>query len=383
MSATSKCAERLHKRLGGSSMSGLIEVVGRWWQTPDQFHTFSRYLEDRGFFTACRVLVGGTAFWMGLVLLSARFSDVGPQGTLWRAVNLTVIVLCLGAALVWWVFPPTPLWSYTFVVGSDIAIAAAAATDSEPLGRLLACVVFASIGGYIAFFHNPKLQVGHLVFASMVTVLSGWTLLFGPAADVGLGLAKIAVVMAAIIVIPVVSQIVLAVLGSDATTSDIDPLTGLLNRRGLARRVNDLMDAPITESDALLVVVIDLDRFKTINDVHGHDVGDSTIMRTALRIRLWTTTSALTARMGGDEFVVVERVPVNAIARLEGQIRSAMDGATDDPRTSASVGMAVRTAPRHPDESVDDAFAELFRVADSAMYEAKREGGNQVRASLV
>ena len=106
-------------------------------------------------------------------------------------------------------------------------------------------------------------------------------------------------------------------------------------------------------------------------------------MRTALRIRLWTTQSALTARMGGDEFVVVERVPVSVISRLEGQIRSAMDGATDDPPTSASIGMAVRTAPRNPGESVDAAFAELFRVADSVMYEAKREGGNQVRASLV
>ncbi|ANQ70768.1 MULTISPECIES: GGDEF domain-containing protein [Rhodococcus] len=364
-------------------MNGLVDVVMRWWQLPDQFHSFSRYLQDRGFLTSCRALVGGTAFWMGLVLLSARFSDVGPQGTFWRAVNLAVIALCLGAALIWWLFPPTPLWSYTFVVGSDVAIAAAAATDSEPLGRLIACVVFASIGGYIAFFHNPKLQVGHLVFASTVTVLSGWTLLFGPAADVGLGLAKISVVLATIIVIPVVSQIVLAVLGSDATTSDIDPLTGLLNRRGLARRVNDLMGAPVTEADALLVVVIDLDRFKTINDVHGHDVGDSTIMRTALRIRLWTTQSALTARMGGDEFVVVERVPVSVISRLEGQIRSAMDGANDDPPTSASIGMAVRTAPRNPGESVDAAFAELFRVADSVMYEAKREGGNQVRASLV
>ncbi|MDN3458193.1 MULTISPECIES: GGDEF domain-containing protein [Rhodococcus] len=364
-------------------MKGFVEVVMRWWQLPDQFHSFSRYLEDRRFLTSCRALVGGTALWMGLVLLSARFSDVGPQGTFWRAVNLMVIVLCVGAALIWWLFPPTPLWSYTFVVGSDVAIAAAAATDSEPMGRLIACVVFASIGGYIAFFHNPKLQVGHLVFASIVTVLSGWTLLFGPAADVGLGLAKIAVVMATIIVIPVVSQMVLAVLGSDATTSDIDPLTGLLNRRGLSRRVKDLMGPPVTEADAVLVVVIDLDRFKTINDVYGHDVGDSTILRTALRIRLWTTKAALTARVGGDEFVVVERVPVSVIARLEGQIRSAMDGATDDPPTSASIGMAVRTAPRHPGESVDEVFAELFRVADTVMYEAKREGGNQVRASLV
>lgn len=80
-------------------MNGLVDVVMRWWQLPDQFHSFSRYLQDRGFLTSCRALVGGTAFWMGgLVLLSARFSDVGPQGTFWRAVNLAVIALCLGAA---------------------------------------------------------------------------------------------------------------------------------------------------------------------------------------------------------------------------------------------------------------------------------------------
>lgn len=361
-------------------MKLVITLIKDWWRIPDQYDTFIRYLNARGLMPACRLVIGATAMWMGFILICARFSELGPQGTFWRTVNLIVVALCIISAFAWWLIPPTRLGSVIFVIGSDLAVAASAAGDSSPLARLLACVVFAAIGGYISFCHNPKLQLGHLIFAGVVTVFAGWELLVGPNADPGLGIAKISLVLSTVVVIPVVSQVMIAVLSYDANTSDLDPLTGLLNRRGLAKRVDDLVGNPITESDALLVAVIDLDRFKLINDIHGHDVGDNTIVRTAFRIRLWTTQSALIARVGGDEFVVMERAPVSVVSKLEAQIAAAMNGVNDDPPTSASVGLAVRASPRIHTESVEEVFSELFRVADSAMYEAKREGGNQVRA---
>lgn len=364
-------------------MTALIALISVWWRLPDQYQSFMRYLEARGLVLACRILVGGTAFGMGVILILMRWSDVGPQGTLWRSVNSAIASACFLAAVIWWWFPPTRLWSYTFVIGSDLAIATASASDTEPLSRLLCCVVFASIGGYIAFFHNPKLQLGHLTFATLVTVAVGWPLLFGDDADPGLGIAKIGVTLTSIIVIAVVSQIMLAMLSSDATTSELDPLTGLLNRRGLARRAADVMGERIDEHNALLVVVIDLDRFKEINDLHGHDIGDITINRTALRLRLWTSSSALIARVGGDEFVVVERAPFSSVAKLSSRIAASMSGNGDVPPTSSSIGIAIRTDPREENETVDDIISELFRAADSAMYQAKREGGNQVRASVV
>lgn len=364
-------------------MKALIDLIAQWWRLPDQYQSFMRYLEDRGLVSACRILVGGTAFGMGLILVLMRWSAVGPQGSFWRSVNLIVVAACLIAALIWWLFPPTRLWSYTFVVGSDIAIAVASFSDVDPLARLLCCVVFASIGGYIAFFHNPTLQLGHLVFATLVTIMAGWPLLFGDSTDPGLGIAKIGVTLATVYVIPVVSQIMLAMLSSDATTSEFDPLTGLLNRRGLSRRATDIVGEQIDEHNALLVVVIDLDRFKEINDLHGHDIGDNTIIRTGLRIRLWTSQSALIARVGGDEFVVLERAPFNSVAKLSTRITTFMSGDNDVPAISSSIGIAIRTAPREVDETVDEIVSALFRVADSAMYQAKREGGNQVRASVV
>lgn len=364
-------------------MKALIELLAVWWRLPDQFNTFLRYLEDRGLVVACRLLVGGTAFGMGVILIVMRWSEVGPQGMFWRSVNLAISSACLVAGVIWWLRPLTRLWSYTFVFGSDIAIALSAACDIDPLARLLCCVVFASIGGYIAFFHNPKLQLGHLVFATLVTLAAGWSLLFGDNTDWGLGIAKIGVTLATIYVIPVVSQIMLAMFSSDATTSELDPLTGLLNRRGLSRRATAIVGDEINELNALLVVVIDLDRFKKINDLHGHDIGDSTIIRTALRIQLWTSKSALIARVGGDEFVVLERAPFGSVAKLSTRISAAMNGDNDVPETSASIGIAIRTVPQTSEEAVDDMVAALFRVADSAMYQVKREGGNQVRASIV
>lgn len=364
-------------------MKALIELVVTWWHLPDQYQRFMRYLDDRGLIVACRLLVGATAFGMGLVLLLMRWSAVGPQGSFWRGVNLAVAGACLVGGLIWWLFPPTRLWSYTFVIGSDIAIALSAACDKDALARLLCCVVFASIGGYIAFFHNPKLQIGHLAFATLVTVAAGSTLLFGANSDPGLGIAKIGVTLATIYVIPVVSQIMLAMLSSDARTSEFDPLTGLLNRRGLSRRATDVVEMEINERNALLVVVIDLDRFKSINDLHGHDIGDSTIIRTALRIQLWASAAAVIARVGGDEFVVVERAPFSSVAILSSRIAMSMNGQRDDPATSSSIGIAIRTDPQEADETVDDIVSAMFRAADSAMYQAKREGGNQVRASVV
>ncbi len=256
-------------------MNGLVDVVMRWWQLPDQFHSFSRHLEDRGFLISCRALVGGTAFWMGLVLLSARFSDVGPQGTFWRAVNLAVIALCLGAALIWWLFPPTPLWSYTF--GPWVPTSRLRRRPKPTRNRWDDSSRASFSRRSAATSRSSTIRNSKSVTWSSPRpsrCFRGGLCCSGQQRTSAWDWRKISVVLATIIVIPVVSQIVLAVLGSDATTSDIDPLTGLLNRRGLARRVNDFMGAPVTEADALLEVVIDLDRFKTINDVHGHDVGD-------------------------------------------------------------------------------------------------------------
>ena len=84
----------------------------------------------------------------------------------------------------------------------------------------------------------------------------------------------------------------------------LDPLTGLSNRRHFNRVLRDLVDnAPLRTKHALLM--IDLDRFKPINDTLGHSVGDALLCLVAQRLRRETREDDLLVRLGGDEFVIL------------------------------------------------------------------------------
>lgn len=163
-----------------------------------------------------------------------------------------------------------------------------------------------------------------------------------------------------------------------------DPLTGLLNRRGL----NDTLRAALMSStpDRMLAVfVIDLDEFKPVNDQYGHDVGDELLMVVAQRLRATMRANDAVARLGGDEFVVMA-----AGLHSETQARELGNKLLDALRTPFSLGaLASRTcrvgatigyalAP----QDGNDAQA-LIKTADAAMYEGKQAGKNALRRGVV
>ena len=121
----------------------------------------------------------------------------------------------------------------------------------------------------------------------------------------------------------------------------------------------------------LCVIAIDLDGFKGINDRFGHQAGDEVLVRTSRRISETVRQSALVARTGGEEFVVVERSPAAAAGVIGERIRDAIRAAAHPPVT-ASIGVAA-TAGRD-----GISFQDALRAADAAMYQAKREGGDRV-----
>lgn len=153
-----------------------------------------------------------------------------------------------------------------------------------------------------------------------------------------------------------------------------DPLTGLLNRRGFEEAL-----AAQPRGGAMAALVCDLDRFKRVNDLHGHEFGD-TVLRTAASLlgeRAGQRPAALLARFGGEEFVITlpdtgreearswaetlrARFAELAIASPKGPFRATM-----------SVGVAAV-------ESFDGDIAPLLAQADEALYRAKREGRNRV-----
>jgi diguanylate cyclase (GGDEF)-like protein len=154
-----------------------------------------------------------------------------------------------------------------------------------------------------------------------------------------------------------------------------DPLTGLANRRGLLRALREpaAPDRPI-RPDRLSLVGIDLDGFKNVNDMRGHDVGDAVLVQVGERLRNNLLAGDVAARLGGDEFAVLMHATPDeamlAAKRLLAVLGEPyeMDGASVF--LSASVGVAGNPAPGDT--------GELMRDADLALRYAKQRGKNRV-----
>ncbi|GAB2565947.1 hypothetical protein Aab01nite_46880 [Paractinoplanes abujensis] len=153
----------------------------------------------------------------------------------------------------------------------------------------------------------------------------------------------------------------------------IDPLTGLVNRVGLNRRLTQAL----RRGEPIALLLIDLDGFKAVNDSYGHNTGDLLLLEFAATLRANVRGSDLACRIGGDEFVVLQHAvtgegDVTALAR---RIQAAAAGnpirAGERTVTArASIGAALATAGEDGDE--------LRHRADIAMYQAKRAGRHEL-----
>ncbi len=162
-----------------------------------------------------------------------------------------------------------------------------------------------------------------------------------------------------------------------------DPLTGLPNRALLRERLGRALAEARAGGGAVGVLLVDLDRFKPVNDVHGHQAGDRLLRDVAERLRRALRGTDFAARLGGDEFALVARFgseggePRDAAARLAGRVVSALDAPLGLPGgVSAQVGCSVGVALSAAGDEPADA---LLGRADAAMYRAKAEGRNCFR----
>ena len=157
-----------------------------------------------------------------------------------------------------------------------------------------------------------------------------------------------------------------------------DALTGLYNRRYMETHISGLIEHASSRNKPLTVLVLDIDYFKSINDNHGHDVGDEVLREFALRIRKSIRGIDLACRYGGEEFVVIMPETDLAVAttvaerlrrRIAGEPFAIQQGARTI-EVTISVGIAALGGS-------DDA-ASVMKRADQALYRAKRDGRNRV-----
>jgi len=146
-----------------------------------------------------------------------------------------------------------------------------------------------------------------------------------------------------------------------------DALTGLLNRRQFDHLI---------ETQAYSLLLIDTDRFRSINDMYGHLTGDEVLCALARNLETHARQGDHVFRWGGEEFVLLlPRTSLEAALQLAEAVRASVSRLTLPglPRFTVSIGVA-----RHePEESVD----ELFRRVETALCRAKREGRNRVQAA--
>lgn len=156
-----------------------------------------------------------------------------------------------------------------------------------------------------------------------------------------------------------------------------DPLTGFHNRRSLSENGAEMLAKAVRRDKTLAMLMLDLDHFKNINDMHGHAIGDALLRAVAAEIAKLMPPNSLSARLGGDEFAcafifdlanrdVVDRVADAVVTRLSQPFDA--DGIFT--HISVSLGIA------HSDADCDNIDA-LMRRADIAMYAAKHQGRNR------
>ncbi|CAK6688251.1 diguanylate cyclase [Synechococcus sp. CCY9201] len=155
-----------------------------------------------------------------------------------------------------------------------------------------------------------------------------------------------------------------------------DSLTALFNREEMFRQIERLMARHQRRGEKLAVLFCDLDRFKNVNDIHGHQAGDAVLQEIGIRVRSCLRSTDLAARIGGDELMVVLtdlHGPEDAKAIAE-KLRLAAHVPVPTKAGDLQVSICVGVAVAQPDESLDA----LIARADAAMYQAKEQGRDRV-----
>lgn len=172
---------------------------------------------------------------------------------------------------------------------------------------------------------------------------------------------------------------VLRVLRQLEGEADVDDLSGLYRRKAFFEKWDELLDECKRTNQNCGMLLIDIDHFKHVNDTHGHQTGDEVIQRVAGLVKQFETPRCFAGRYGGEEFIVAMRGTDAEMLGLAEMVRRAVErlhgpvgGTNVEWKVTISIGLATTRASGYDGVKV-------LKAADAALYEAKRNGRNQVR----
>jgi diguanylate cyclase (GGDEF)-like protein len=258
-----------------------------------------------------------------------------------------------------WVF-------YLTLVNLQLSIAAAALLTGGPRTPV-PCLLVIPVLGMAARFSIRGLVVGAPISVLLVLVTT-------LGADPSYVIANPETLAAPLLLVLCAAAYVSPLIASDVrhrADSTLDQLTGLLNRRAFDLRFAEVSEQAAISAQPVSVVLADIDRFKAVNDEHGHAVGDAVLRDIAHVLRGRLRSFELLYRFGGEEFLLLlPGAHEEAAARIAGTLRAAVEARRPAGLpVTASFGVATASG---------DDLSSLVARADAALYAAKAAGRNRV-----
>jgi diguanylate cyclase len=163
----------------------------------------------------------------------------------------------------------------------------------------------------------------------------------------------------------------------------LDPMTGILNRRGFERRIESLLSQKPDDGTSHCLVMLDIDHFKRVNDTHGHLMGDRVIQAVGEILRTSVTHAAhAAARYGGEEFaLLLPQTSLDQSIQLAEAVRTRTKAMKIRHRTSQEVLLTITISGGVAEMKPDDDASSLIARADAALYQAKSGGRDRVTSA--
>ncbi|WP_052070204.1 GGDEF domain-containing protein [Rhodococcoides fascians] len=366
-------------------LAKLAAATSDWYRAPHDFEWILNHRSTRPLTGIIRVVFGTATMMYALTSILMLFSDLGPRGT--TAIGWVALVLVIQVAVAArCVLGPIPgkTWFIGFLAFGDI-LTTSVLILYDPIASLIGTVLFAITGALCTYFLSPRLLVAHLVWTAtcivgfgirtFVTVMNDDVdYIDGPAVA-----TATVVLLLATVGVPVFAQVAWTTLSNDAKRSVLDPLTGVYNRRGIDSELLDLWQQANYRDMSMAFMVVDIDKFKSVNDRFGHSRGDDVIVRVADRLRrLVRHQGGVLARTGGEEFLVALVGDAKVMVDLGFDIVRVLCDHRDDIPVTVSVGMALLREDSALWDVGTSVVGRAARTADAAMYRSKQSGGNSL-----
>jgi diguanylate cyclase (GGDEF)-like protein len=307
----------------------------------------------------------GALFLTGGFLAVGAIPLAGTGGIRAVAVGMLGLIAIVTGVTLCWCGADLPVRPMSAMLGfGNLLITLVVIASGQPDGRYSLFYVWVALQAF--YFLAPRTAMLHMVsvaaqYALALILLHGgadqWLLVFGTVVTTGWLIGALR-----------------ARIERLSTQARTDILTGLTNRRGFDEEIEVALESARHSNKLLSLVAIDLDRFKAVNDRHGHLAGDAILHRFG---QLCAETVDLeVARLGGDEFAIIASGrDQRAAAELAHRIHQAVRGDPELNQRDVTISIGIATFPAHADSS-----RSLSRAADRALYHAKELGSDQVVA---